>query len=230
MDAVRTLSLALLAAGLVALGAACGGGSDAPKLKIEQYVGKICAAARTYGETADKASSQYADVDPDKDPAAAKKAAVSLLGKDIKKAYEKSLADVTAAGQPDIKAGAQVQATIESSIRARQAELAAALKKANALDLKSASFGFDFLAVFDFKPSTLRAELEKLVSTDAAVQDVIDTIDEDRECTAVIFQDEPSTATRPGAGLSATTRSLPPPAPKLTRRCQSPGAGAGPTA
>ena len=198
-----------------ALLAACGSGESVPKLRIEAYVAKVCAAARAYGATADKAATSLQSTDPEKDPTGTKKAVVAVLGGDIKKAYEKSLSDVNAAGQPDIKAGAEVRKALQASIKRGLGELDGATRKASALDTSSRTFSDDLTAVFTFKATTLRADMTSLVGSDAAVQDVIDTIDEDAECAAVVFQDPtvatPNPAKTPAVNATAVPRSTPRP-------------------
>lgn len=184
---------------------ACGGGGD-KKVAMDDWVADLCDAAIDFDEASDKAGEGFleADFDDTKEAKAAFKKSVDSQ----KKAQKAFRSDFDKLGQPDIEDGDKVVDAFEDQFKEND-KLTADISKAVADIDDDDDFFEEFLKVADdFDTPDFREALNDLADDSDDVQDLIDEIDADAECSSVIFDqsgaDTTSTEPTPKASKTAT--------------------------
>lgn len=203
------LGLLLTALPLSSLLFACGGGDK--KVELDQWVSDLCDAAADFQKASDKAGEEFLDADLENTKEAKKAFAESLkeqkdAQKDFRGAFDKI-------GQPDIDGGDKVVKAFKEQFEAND-ELTDDVEKA----VKDIDDDDDFLGAFldiseDFDEPDFRAALADLAEDSDDVQDLIDAIDDDEDCSGTIFDadaaDDIDQDSTPAAGKTTTTGNTP---------------------
>lgn len=163
---------------------ACGGGSD-KKVDMEEWVADLCDAAADFDKASDKAGEAFldADLEDTKEAKAAFKESVNDqkdAQKDFRSAFDKL-------GQPDIEDGDKVVKAFKERFDENDDQVADVAKAVADIDDKD-DFLEEFLKVADdFDTPDFREKLSDLAEDSDDVQDLIDEIDADEDCSSVIF-------------------------------------------
>ncbi len=165
--------------------AACGGG-DAKTVDAEGWVTDFCDAAKDYQAASDDLGDEFIDIEFDKK--GAKDEVVKVFGK-LQKEQDNFKKAVGKVGTPDLDGGKDVKSAVDLEFKERTASLKQVVN-----DIKKLDEGRRFEqavgeALTDREEGDFRGRLDKLASKRATkdAQDVIDLIDEDPECAAVLF-------------------------------------------
>ncbi|MBE7520282.1 MAG: hypothetical protein HS107_13670 [Thermoflexaceae bacterium] len=182
---------------------ACDGGG-AKSVDAEDWVADVCERFIEFDEDGEEIAGEFFDIDFD-DPEEAKKGVLAFLA-DTKKAFDRLEADFEKLGQPGIDGGSAVTEAFLANFKSVEKDIDSAIKKIKALDTDTDDFEADVMEVFDgIEDVNFRDVLEKLADKKDDVWEIVDLIDEDPECAAVIFDDEDSAADD-GAQPSPTVR------------------------
>ncbi len=206
--------LGLLAAlPLSAMLFACGGGSD-KKVAMDDWVADLCEAAIDFNDASDKAGEGFlnADFEDTKGSKAAFKKGVDGQ----KKAQKTFRSEFGKLGQPDIDDGAKVIDAFNDQFKENDKVIADISKRVADID-DDDDFFEEFLKIADdFNTPDFRKALNDLADDSDDVQDLIDEIDADEECSSVIF-DQPGADTanaeptpKPAKTAVANKTSVPP--------------------
>jgi len=190
----RVSRLLLLAAlPLAAFISACGG--DAKKVDAEDWVDDLCEAAADFDETTDEIGGKFAEVDLD-DTKSAKKEVAGLL-KDQKEAASDFRAAFDKIGQPDIDGGSKVIDAFKDQFKENDKRIGEMSDRVADIDDDD-----DFMEAFgeiaeDIGEPEFRSKLEDVADDHDEAEDIIDLIDEDPDCAAVIFDQDEATTNPP---------------------------------
>lgn len=163
---------------------ACGGGGD-KKVNADDWVANLCDAAVSFQKASDKAGEKFGEADFS-DTKKAKAAFKESIDKQ-KDAQKKFRSDFDKLGQPDIDGGDKVVSAFKDQFKENDKqtdEVAKAVAKIKDDDDFTDKF-FDIAA--DFDTPDFRAKLEDLSDDSGDISDLIDSIDQDSDCSAVIF-------------------------------------------
>ncbi|OAI44233.1 hypothetical protein AYO38_09955 [bacterium SCGC AG-212-C10] len=169
----------------VLLLAACGGGDsgNSKKADADDWVSDVCDLAKDAGDRQDDIFADLAEID------FAEKGAKD----DLVDALEKVLDEQESLlrdfdddiGVPDIEKGKDVRAAFKDDIEDNVRQLKEAIKEIKKLD-EGDDFEDDVNGVFDeIEDEDLRDVLEDINEND--VDDLIDLVDEDTDCSALVF-------------------------------------------
>lgn len=184
---------------------ACGGGGSDKKVDADDWVADLCDAAADFDKASDKAGEAFLDADFD-DTKEAKAAFKESLEKQ-KDAQKDFRSDFDKIGQPDIEDGDKVVAAFKDQFKAND-KMTEDVGKAVAKIDDDDDFTEEFLKIADdFDTPDFREKMDDLADDSDDVADLIDSIDADSDCSAVIF-DQPGaddTTDEPTAQPSKTT-------------------------
>lgn len=188
MNVVSRLVLLGAAIPLTSLVVACGGGGSDKKVALDDWVEDLCKIAIDFDEASDKAGEKFEDADLD-DTKDAKKAFAESI-KEQKDAQKEFRSDFDKLGQPDIEDGDKVVDAFKDQFEEND-KLTEDVEKA----VKDIDDDDDFIEEFmkiadDFDTPDFREKLDDLAEDNDEVQDLIDAIDEDPDCSSVIFDSD----------------------------------------
>ncbi len=180
--------------------AACGGGDD-EVVSVDVWVRSLCSAAQRFETASDGANGPLADaVDESPDDTVAIKAAFAEVADEQRKIRQAFRDDFEDLGKPDIKDPDALIAAFRDQF-AENTERTDALIEAVA-DIDDDEDFFDAFFDIEFDEPEFRAKLTPLTRDDPGVQDVIDAIDANDDCAAIIFDDAES---EPGPTPTSTS-------------------------
>ncbi|MGE0599666.1 MAG: hypothetical protein AB7J35_05500 [Dehalococcoidia bacterium] len=191
--------LVLLAAALpvASLATSCGGGGT-KTVALDDWVDDLCDIAADFSKASDKAGAAFDDADVT-DTKEAKEAFAQTL-KEQEKAQKDFRSDFDKIGQPDIEDGDKVIDAFKDQFEANT-DLTDDIGKAVADIDDDEDFLEAFFGLVDkFETPDFREKLDDLARDSDDVQDLIDAIDDDQDCSDTIFQDSGGS----GAEASAT--------------------------
>ena len=189
---------------------ACGGGGSSKKVAVDDWVDDLCDAAITFDKASDKAGETFLDADLDDTKKA--KAAFKESVEEQKKAQDAFRDDFNKIGQPDIDGGDKVVAAFKEQFKEHD-KLTGDVAKAVADIDDDDDFLEEFLKIADdFDTPDFREKLSEVAEDHDDVQDLIDKIDEDEDCSGVIFDQpgaddtsqDPTPTAKASAGKTAT--------------------------
>ena len=183
---IARLFLLTAALPIASLAFACSS-SDTKKVDADDWVSDLCDIAADFSDAADKAGASFDDVDVTNTKEAKKAFAETL--KDQQKAQKDFRADFDKIGQPDIQDGDKVIDAFKEQFDANTAATNDIGKAVAKIDDDEDFFGAFLDLVDKFDTPDFRTKLEDLADESSDVQDVIDAIDDDSDCSATIFQD-----------------------------------------
>ncbi|MEO8539290.1 MAG: hypothetical protein ABI577_06075 [bacterium] len=219
MHLTKLARTALLAAlPLSALTFACGGGGSDKKVDADDWVADLCDAAVSFQKASDKAGEGFLDADFDntKETKAAFKK--SLEGQ--KKAQKDFRSDFDKIGQPDIEDGDKVVDAFHDQFKEND-KLTDEIAKAVADISDKDDFVTEFSKIADdFDTPDFRAKMDDLGDKSDDVVDLVATIDDDTECSGIIFDQ---------SGSDSTSQPDPTVKPSNTTTAKTPAAGKTPT-
>lgn len=179
--AVRVFALTLVPLALATV--ACGGGGG-KKVDPEDWVQDVCALATENDETTNDIFAELNDIDLGDEDAKDDVVAAFEEARDSFDDLEDEFNDL---GQPDIEQGGEVRNVFRESIRQNKETADRLIDEIRDLDA-GRNFEEDLTELFnDFEDEDfdLRAELEDINNRD--VDDLIELIEEDPECSAILF-------------------------------------------
>lgn len=183
---------------------ACGGDS-AKSVDAEDWVADVCDRFIEFDEDGEEIAGEFFDIDFD-DPEEAKDGVLAFLA-DSRKAFNSLEADFKKLGQPDVDGGSSVKEAFIANFQSVQKDHDRAVKEIRALDTDTGDFEADVMDVFDkIEDENFRDVLEKLAEKKDGVEEIIDLIDEDPDCAAVIFSDDEDSAADDGKDPSPTKK------------------------
>ncbi len=183
-----SVALATTALALVPVLSGCGG-DGAKSVDAEDWVADVCERFIEFDEAGNEVAEDFMDIDFD-DAEEAKKDVLSFLAQ-MRKEFNSLEDDFNKLGQPDIDGGSAVKDAFLANFKSGNKDLDGAIKKIKALDTDSRDFQGDVSEVFDeIEDENFRDVLEKLADKKDDVWEIVDLIDEDPDCAAVIFTDE----------------------------------------
>jgi hypothetical protein len=163
---------------------ACGGGSD-KKVDPDDWVADLCDAALDFDKASDRAGEAFLDADFEDTKDA--KAAFKKSLEDQKDAQKDFRAAFDKIGQPDIKDGDKVVSAFKAQFKENDKMTSDVGKAVADIDDKD-DFMTEFLKIADdFDTPDFREKMNKLADDSDDVADLIDSIDADEDCSAVIF-------------------------------------------
>ncbi len=189
LESRMPLSALLAAFSFTALFLAACGGDSAKSVDAEDWVADVCERFIEFDEDGEEIAGDFFGIDFD-DPEEAKKDVLAFMA-DTRKAFDRFKADFEKLGQPDIDGGSSVREAFLANFKSVEKDIDSAIKKVKALDTDTDDFEEDVFEVFDeIEDENFRDVLEKLADEKDDVWEIVDLIDEDADCAAVIFDDE----------------------------------------
>jgi hypothetical protein len=164
--------------------AGCGGDSaSSKKTDADDWVTQVCDMAKDSGDKTDAIFEDYSDLDLSED--GAKDDLLDAYGKVLKE-WESLLSDFNKdVGVPDIDKGKDVRAAFKTDLEENRDHLKTAISKIKKLD-EGDDFEDDVNNVFDdIDDNDLRDSLDDLNESD--VDDLVSSIDDDSDCSALLF-------------------------------------------
>lgn len=181
----RTFVFGAVIAATPLFGLACGGGDSLEKVDEDDWVADVCDVALDFQDDFLEAAGGL-DVIEDGDPDEIKDA-VDEFVTDGNKSIDRFVKNVEKAGQPDINGGDKVIKAFRDHAKERKDILSGFKKDVNKLDDKDDEDFRD--GVFDLLDNLddpdFRDRLDDINKND--VDDLVDAIDEDSDCSAVLF-------------------------------------------
>ncbi|MBE7520283.1 MAG: hypothetical protein HS107_13675 [Thermoflexaceae bacterium] len=182
------IALATTALALVPVLSGCGGGS-VKGVDSEDWVADVCDRFIEFEDAGIELGDKFMEVDFS-EPEDAKKKLLALFN-EMKKEFDSLEADFKKMGKPDIESGSEVREAFLANFDVNRKDLEGAIKGIKALDTDSKDIEGDVIEIFeDIEDENFRDVLEKLADKKDDVWEIVDLIDEDPDCAAVIFSDE----------------------------------------
>lgn len=203
---VGRVMLLVAALPLAAFIAACGGGG-AEKVDAEKWVDALCEAAADFDKARDNTGAAFEEVDLT-DTKGAKEAYAGAIGeqKDVQKDFRAAFDKI---GEPDIKGGDKVVKAFEEQFKENDAKTDEVGDLVAGID-NDDDFVEEFLKIIDnLEEPDFRGRLEKVANDYPDVDEIIDLIEKDPDCTRVIFSEEEAATVDPEPSPTRTTSSGP---------------------
>ena len=164
---------------------ACGGGDPKP-VDAKDWVSDFCDAAKDYQSSSDDLGDDFIDIEFDKK--GAKDSVVKVFGK-LQKEQDKFQKAADKAGTPDLDSGKEIKKAVGREFKERSDSLKKVVDEIKKLDEGRRFEQKVGEALTAREEGDFRGKLDKLASkrTTKDAQDVIDLIDADSDCSAVLF-------------------------------------------
>jgi hypothetical protein len=173
---------AVLALPVILVAFACSS-NESKTVSTDQWVSDLCTSSNKFGDVQNKEGDKLAAAFDVSDPKAQKKTLQDLLG-EFNAAAKTYRTEFDKLGTPDVKSGKQIHELWVTEFDANQKNVDDIRKKVDKLDPNSKSFQEDLGAILGESNDTdFRS---KLAAVDGS-QPIIDAIDKDSGCAAVVF-------------------------------------------
>jgi len=162
----------------------CGGGSSLEKVDVDDWLDDVCAEAIDFDEELSSSGDALFESDPE-DPDEVK-AAIDEIVENGKKIVEDFVEAVEEIGQPDIDRGDKVVQAIRDHAKEITDQMDDLRDEVNKLDEDDDDFADQIIELLaDQDDPDFKRKLRDIESAD--VDDLIDEIEDDDECAAVLF-------------------------------------------
>jgi hypothetical protein len=169
--------------------AACGGG-DEERVAVDVWVRSLCSAANRFDRASDAAGEPFIEAaNQTPGDTVAIKAAFAKAIEEQKKAQQAFRSDFNDLGKPDVDDADAVIKAFRDQFEENNRRTDTVARQIAAID-DSANF-FEAFDAIEFEEPEFRAKLEPLASGNSGVQQIIDAIDANADCAAVIFNVDP---------------------------------------
>lgn len=181
------------------------GGDSVKAVDSEDWVADVCDRFLEFDAAGVELGDEFMEIDFS-DTEDAKKKTVALFTQ-MKDEFNSLESDFKKMGRPDIDGGSEVREAFLANFDVNRKELDGALKKLRALDTDSKDFEGDVIDAFaSIEDEAFREVLDKLAGKKDEVQDIIDLIDEDPDCAAIILDSGDEAASDDGADPTPTKK------------------------